>query len=82
MKKPFEPIQYLNIKRNGNIVYIPAKNKLYQYNISDFLKTQEITYEDEILDFHPISNNNILIVGKSNKKICKLNSKGEITDTQ
>jgi len=57
-------------------------NKLFIYDIleeGNLKKINELVNEDEILDFHcvSISEAEILIIGKSNKKVSLLKENGE-----
>jgi hypothetical protein len=80
MRKALDPMNYLNlkyIKQDGDKVkvFIPINDKIlsYFYNTSNVDKQLEkdkvLTYNDEILNFHIDSKEDIIITGKANKAI-------------
>lgn len=69
----------LDSEKNFNkisTIYIPVKNKIILYS-SDLKKLSEISVEDEILNFH-LAKDNIVIVGKGNKKITLVEADGKV----
>ena len=85
MRKVFDSISHLNLKKfpqqaesnNSDLIYLPLNNKIMIYDdVEKLNKVSEILFEDEILDFH-IYSENILIIGRNNKKIIVFGKKGE-----
>lgn len=79
MKKVYEPINFLHAKVFQHKILVPIKNKLFIYNES-YNKDSVITTEDDILNFHPITNDKVVILGKTNKTIWHYNMRGELVN--
>ena len=81
MRKPFEYVNHINAVKADEIVYLPLNNKMILYT-NNLEKLSEIVIEDEILNFHIIKKeeakeNDIVVIGKTNKKITLMSNKGE-----
>ena len=82
MRKQFSSLHKLNILQifeNNFLKVFPLDKKLISFNDS-FCKTNQINFNDDILNFFYINSENpiFIIVGKSNKKISIYNNKNEV----
>lgn len=81
MRKEFDSIHYLNAKNSKNqlLIYVPIDKTVISYHIDygKLVKQTEFVYPDDILNFHPLNNNQLIIIGKSNKLVSTYNQQGE-----
>jgi hypothetical protein len=86
MRKVFDSLSHLSLKKfiskdNLSLAYIPYNNSIHIFSFdnieNNFNKVADFNYDDEILDFHILEEDAILLIGKNNKKITILNKTGE-----
>lgn len=67
MKKEF--IKDLRAQIKSDVIFFPFGNKIVSYSSNELKRLKEYDIEDDILNFHPMEKDKLLVLGKNNKKI-------------
>jgi hypothetical protein len=76
MRKAFDSVHPIPMLKRKELIYIPTEKSVVCFNISTNTKLTEINIDDQTLNIHGLNNGNIVIVGKSSKKIFIFDSQG------